>query len=89
MISLNSLSSAEGFLYSGISPSKNLWVNVKVLCKKLPITLRPQRRQAQKRGDDAQDLLEPRPRDAPAPIRLAAGARGLICEERGGRRAEK
>ena len=38
MISLNLLSSAEGFLYSGISPSKNLWVNVKVLCKKLPIT---------------------------------------------------
>ena len=51
--------------------------------------LRPQRRQAQKRGDDAQDLLEPRPRDAPAPLRLAAGARGLVCEKRGGRRAEK
>ena len=51
--------------------------------------LRPQRRQAQKRGDDAQDLLEPRPRDASAPLRLAAGARGLVCEKRGGRRAEK
>ena len=34
-------------------------------------------------GDDAQDLLEPRPRDASAPLRLAAGARGLVCEERG------